>query len=58
MAVSDFLRTVLKRNNIDDRGGPIISTINCVVVEDSPGDNEWRNAFWNSLQMVYGQVRA
>lgn len=56
VAVSDFLRTVLKRNNIDDRGGPIISTINCVVVEDSPGDNEWRNAFWNSLQMVYGQV--
>ena len=56
VAVSEFLRTVLKRNNIDDRGGPIISTINCVVVENSPGDNEWRNAFWNSLQMVYGQV--
>lgn len=56
VVVADFLRTVLMRNNIDDRGGPIISTINCVVVRDSPGQSEWRNAFWNSQQMVYGQV--
>ena len=56
VAVSEFLRTVLLRNNIDDRGGALISTINCVVAEDSPGQNEWRNAFWNSQQMVYGQV--
>ncbi len=56
VAVADFLRTVLLRNNIDDRGGPIISTINCVVQEASPGQNQWRNAFWNSQQMVYGQV--
>jgi Zn-dependent metalloprotease len=56
VAVSDFLRTVLMRNNIDDRGGPIISTINCVVAEDSLGQNQWRNAFWNRRQMVYGQM--
>lgn len=57
VAVSQFLRTVLLRNNIDDRGGALISTVNCVVTDASPGHNEWRNAFWNSRQMVYGQVR-
>lgn len=57
VAVSKFLRTVLLRNNIDDRGGALVSTINCVVADASPGRNEWANAFWNSRQMVYGQVR-
>jgi Zn-dependent metalloprotease len=58
VAVSVFLRTVLRRNNIDDRGGAIISTINCVVASSSPGPNEWHNAFWtpDRLQMVYGQA--
>lgn len=57
VAVSRFLRTMLMRNNIDDRGGALVSTINCVVADASPGRNEWANAFWNSRQMVYGQVR-
>ena len=55
-AVSDFLRTVLRRDNIDGRGGAMLSTINCVVADASPGPKQWINAFWNARQMVYGQV--
>jgi Zn-dependent metalloprotease len=57
-AVAEFLRTVVKRNNIDNRGGPMNSSVNCVVVGDrQPGDppRQWLNAFWNGTQMVYGQ---
>jgi Zn-dependent metalloprotease len=58
VAVSDFLRTVLLRDNIDDKGGVMVSTINCVVESDSPGPKQWVNAFWSPelQQMVYGQV--
>jgi len=56
VAVSDFMHTVLRRNNIDDRGGVMRSTINCVVADASPGPKQWVNAFWNGEQMVYGQV--
>ncbi len=57
-AVADFLRTVLLRDNIDDRGGAMVSTVNCVVAEDSPGPRQWHNAFWSPRlrQMVYGQA--
>jgi Zn-dependent metalloprotease len=54
-AVADFLRTVLRRNNIDNKGGPMNSSINCVVARESPGQNQWFNAYWNGHQMVYGQ---
>lgn len=56
IAVSDFLRAVLRRNNIDGAGGLMSSSINCVVAGESPGQNQWANAFWNGSQMVYGQV--
>jgi len=56
VAVSEFLRTVVKRDNIDGRGGMLKSTINCVVVSASKRPKEWVNAFWNGEQMVYGQV--
>ena len=56
VAVSDFMRTVLLRNNIDNQGGVMVSTINCVVADASPGPKQWVNAFWNNRQMVYGQV--
>jgi bacillolysin/neutral peptidase B len=56
VAVSDFLRTVLQRDNIDGQGGVMVSTINCVVADASPGPKQWINAFWNGEQMVYGQV--
>ena len=55
--VAEFLRTVLKRNNIDNKGGPMNSSINCLVVEDSEPGKVWRNAFWDGKQMVYGQVQ-
>jgi Zn-dependent metalloprotease len=53
--VSTFLRDVLMRNNIDNAGGVMRSTINCVDESDSPDGREWVNAFWNGEQMVYGQ---
>jgi Zn-dependent metalloprotease len=55
-AVATFLREVLKRNNIDDRGGPMNSAVNCVVASESPDSKQWLNAFWDGDQMVYGQV--
>ena len=57
VAVADFLRNVLRRNNIDNKGGAMNSSINCVVAAESPGNNQWFNAFWNGTQMVYGQRR-
>jgi Zn-dependent metalloprotease len=57
VVVSEFLRAVLKRDNIDDAGGAMRSTVNCVVEQDSPGPKQWVNAFWNGQQMVYGQVK-
>lgn len=55
-AVASFLREVLKRNNIDDKGGPMNSAVNCVVASESPDRKQWLNAFWDGDQMVYGQV--
>jgi Zn-dependent metalloprotease len=58
--VATFLRDVLKRNNIDNIGGKMISTVNCVLArEENPrGSRNWLNAFWDPdlKQMVYGQV--
>jgi Zn-dependent metalloprotease len=57
-AVAEFLRDVVKRSNIDNRGGPMNSSVNCVVAADrQPGDppKQWLNAFWDGNQMVYGQ---
>ena len=56
VAVSEFLRTVVLRDNIDGRGGALKSTVNCVVAAASKRPKEWINAFWNGEQMVYGQV--
>ncbi|MCD6029606.1 MAG: putative metalloprotease, partial [Thermomicrobiales bacterium] len=54
--VAKFLKEALKRNGLDNAGGPIISTINCVR-GGPPGTQEWRNAAWlpDRRQMVYGQ---
>ena len=54
-AVAQFLRDVLRRNNIDNNGGVLISSINCVNAAESQDGRQWFNAFWNSKQMVYGQ---
>ena len=55
--VSDFMRAALMRSNIDNHGGVMTSSINCVVEAESPGPKQWVNAFWNGQQMVYGQVQ-
>jgi Zn-dependent metalloprotease len=54
--VAGFLRNVLRRNNIDNKGGAMNSSINCVVKSESDDGRQWFNAFWNGQQMVYGQV--
>ena len=54
-AVADFLRNIVRRNNIDNKGGAMNSSINCVVAEESNDGKQWFNAFWNGAQMVYGQ---
>jgi Zn-dependent metalloprotease len=54
-AVAEFLRNVLSRNNIDNKGGPLNSSINCVVRKESRDGRQWFNAYWNGSQMVYGQ---
>jgi Zn-dependent metalloprotease len=54
-AVATFLRNVLRRNNIDNQGGQMNSSISCVVARESPDGKQWFNAFWNGAQMVYGQ---
>lgn len=58
-AVTTFLRKVLKRNNIDNMGGRVVSTVNCLVkqFEQPPDSKVWLNAFWDGTQMLYGQGR-
>ena len=53
--VARFLRNVMRRNNIDDNGGAMRSSINCVNAAESDDGRQWFNAFWNGDQMVYGQ---
>jgi Zn-dependent metalloprotease len=55
--VARFLRTVVLRNNIDNRGGEMISTVNCWDrSEGTMPPRQWKNAYWNGSQMVYGQI--
>jgi Zn-dependent metalloprotease len=52
-----FMRDVLKRRNVDDKGGALISSVNCIYWRQpgAAGPKEWRNAAWIGSQMVYGQ---
>ena len=52
--VLKFLSTVLRRNGVDNMGGPIRSSINCV---EEDGTREWDNATWYRKQMMYGQSK-
>jgi Zn-dependent metalloprotease len=57
-AVARFLRDVLKRNNIDNKGGEMISTVNCWDRSERTNvSKEWKNAYWNGEQMVFGQIK-
>ncbi len=55
--VARFLREVLKRDGLDNRGGRIVSSVNCCSGDGGEG-REWQNAAWIGTQMVYGQRRA
>jgi Zn-dependent metalloprotease len=56
MVVARFLRDVLRRNGIDNLGGPLVSSVNCILSSASPDGKQWRNAAWTGdKQMVYGQ---
>lgn len=55
--VARFLREVLRRDGLDNRGGKIVSSINCLWAGEGEAQ-EWRNAAWNGTQMVYGQRRS
>lgn len=55
--VAQFLRKVLKRNNIDNKGGEMRSSVNCWdKSEGTDPPKQWANAYWDGDQMVYGQV--
>ena len=53
--VDDFLRKVLARNGIDNKGMELISCVNCTSLYTGPGP-EWKNAAWWRKRMWYGQV--
>ncbi|MGB9149823.1 MAG: M4 family metallopeptidase [Burkholderiales bacterium] len=56
--VASFLQNVVQRNNIDNRGGEMISTVNCWdQAEGTTPAKQWKNAYWNGKQMVYGQIK-
>ena len=56
--VARFLRDVVKRNNIDDKGGRMRASVNCWDRDDGKRPKrQWVNAFWNGSQMVYGQTK-
>lgn len=52
--VLDFLRTVLKRDSVDDEGMEVVSVVNCV---DSGSEEppQWANATWWRGKMWFGQ---
>lgn len=53
-AVLDFLANVLRRNGLDNTGGPLVSSVQCLFRPRTAG-REWKNAAWFAGQMVYGQ---
>lgn len=49
-----FLQNVLMRNGLDNQGGPVVSSVNCLWSGQSNG-KEWHNAARIPGQMIYGQ---
>ena len=48
--VARFLRLVLRRNGIDNRGGRLISVVNCIVNDDAQAGRVWLNACWDGTE--------
>lgn len=55
--VARFFAEILNRRGPDGRGGPFVSSINCVCVQLGSQGPEWLNSFWINHQVVYGQRR-
>lgn len=55
--VARFFAQILNRRGPDGRGGPFVSSINCVCVQLGSQGQEWLNSFWINQQVVYGQRR-
>lgn len=53
--VATFLFTILGRRGLDGRGGPLVSSINCVWSEMGSTGRNWPNSFWIKDQVVFGQ---
>ncbi|MEV5319077.1 M4 family metallopeptidase [Streptomyces sp. NPDC052687] len=53
--VESFYRDELYRDGIDDADMALVSTVNCVYLQDGPGP-EWVNAVWWNGRMWYGQM--
>jgi len=56
--VALFLFRVLGRRGLDGRGGPLVSSINCVWRRMGSTGRNWPNSFWIKNQVVYGQRQA
>ena len=53
--VADFLLRALGRRGLDGRGGPMVSSINCVWAAMGGNGRNWPNSFWIKDQVVFGQ---
>lgn len=53
--VARFFLQVLGRRGPDGRGGPFVSSINCLAAHLGSVGREWLNSFWINQQVVYGQ---
>ena len=55
--VARFFAEILRRRGPDGRGGPFVSSINCVCAQLGSHGQEWLNSFWINQQVVFGQRR-
>ena len=53
--VANFLLAVLGRHGLDDRGSPLVSSINCVWAANGSTGRNWPNSYWIKDQVLYGQ---
>jgi Zn-dependent metalloprotease len=53
--VANFLSAVLGRHGLDDRGGPLVSSIDCVWAANGSSGRHWPNSYWMKDQVLYGQ---
>ena len=54
--ISRFLKSVLARDGIDNKGMELVNVVNCTYGRDEPPP-AWRNAVWYDDRMWYGQAQ-